>query len=276
MQKLIGQPVNALQDVFNELCLKGGGQKGGPARTRVQQAIREYGQLLNSSAYDQMAEAFEWVPDANPWHVTFAMGLCWGTIAKHEQAFFVAAVGAIAEWNDRDRGEAVRYHLEKGADLLEGSLRSAYRLFEATPLPDTLPDTLENLGKRQDRWLRSVSEINPAYIGPWNSLALFMCALFAQPDLAKTMRVARPLLPPGGPITKGLSLLHKAGIINAPPNTQDDDERAAAIGAAVEDNALMQDILRGLDDCSMVDIHTGIYLLGTGDRRSRKWLDDLL
>jgi len=272
MQKLIVTPVNEMQEVFNDLCLKGGGQGGGPARTRVQEIIRTYGQRLNTNAFDQMSEALDWVPDANPWHVAFAMGLCWGTIAKHSEGFFRAAVGALAHWNDTDRRKAATEHLEKGAELLEGSLRSGYRLFEATPGMNAFPDTLDGIGKRQDRWLRSVTELDPAYIGPWNALALFMCALFAQPQLAKTMRDARPLLPPGGPITRGLSLLHQGRVIAAPPNTQDDDERAAAIGAAVEDNALMVELLRGLDDCSMVDMHTGIYLLGTRDARSRAWI----
>ena len=272
MQKLIANPVNELQEVFNDLCLKGGGQGGGPARTRVQELIRTFGQRLNADAYGQMADAQAWVPGANPWHVAFAMGLCWGTIAKYEATFFRAAVGALAHWNDEDRRTAVALHLEKGAELLEGSLRSGYRLFEATPGMIALPDTLEGLGRRQDRWIRSISELNPSYIGPWNSLALFMCALFAQPELAHTMRTPRPLLPPGGPITRGLSLLHQAKVVAAPPNTQDDDERAAAIGAAVEDNALMADLLRGLADCSMIDMHTGIYLLGTRDARSRGWI----
>jgi hypothetical protein len=272
MQKLIATPVNEMQEHFNELCVRGGGQGGGPARTRVQELIRTYGQRLNADAHGQMSDALEWLPDANPWHVAFAMGLCWGTIARHDEIFFRAAVGALEHWNDEDRRTAVRFHLEKGAELLEGSLRSAHRLFEVTPALTAFPDTLEGVGKKQDRWLSSVSQVNPPYIGPWNALAMFMCALFAQPSLAQSMRFPRPLLPPGGPITRGLKLLHQSHVVSAPPNTDNDDERAAVISAAVEDNGLMADLLRGLQDCSLVDVHTGIYLLGTRDRRSQGWI----
>lgn len=272
MDKLISDPVNEMQEVFNELCIKGGGQKGGPARTRVQEIIRVYGQRLNRDAYDQMADALAWVPEADPWHVAFAMGLCWGTIAKHEKEFFRAAVGALAEWNDQDRRDASAFHLEKGWELLEGSLRGGFILFSNTQLPIPYPDTLEGMGKAQNRWLRSLDKLKPSYIGPWNALALFMTALFARPELAQTMRTARPLLPPGGPITAGLRLLHKAHVAAAPPNTTHDDEKFAALSAAVEDNALMESLLKGLNDCSMLDVHTGVYLLGTRDRRSRKWL----
>lgn len=273
MDKLIATPVNAMQEAFNDLCLKGGGQKGGPARSSVQAIIRYYGQKLNESANDQMIEALDWVPDANPWAVAFAMGLCWGTIAKHEETFFRAAVGAIEYWNDEDRRTAVRFHLEKGTELLEKSLLGANLLLAETKLAGELPDSLEGLGKAQDRWLRALNKLQPAYIGPWNALALFMSALFAQPALAVSMREARPLLPPGGPITHGLHLLHRAHLIGEPPNTEHDDEKSAAISAAVIDNALMASLLQGLPDCSMVDVHTGIYLLGTRDRRSRNWLE---
>ncbi len=274
MQKLIGDPVNEMQEVFNDLCEKGGGAGGGPARTRVQAIIREFGQQLNHSAYGQMEEALGWVPEANPWHVSFAMGLCWGTIAKHEKPFFVAATGALASWNDRDRKEACRHHLEKGWDLLEGSLLGGHRLFEDAHLRNDLPDDFEAMEHAQRRWLRSLEKLAPRYIGPWNSLAVFMSALFARPELASAMRNPPPLLPPGGPISAGLWLLHRARVIDAPPNTEHDDENFASLSAAVIDNHLMHGLLHGLPDCSMVDVHTGIYLLGTRDRRSRKWLEN--
>ena len=42
--------VNETQRVFKDLCEKGGGPKGGPARGKVQQLLKESGQALNELA----------------------------------------------------------------------------------------------------------------------------------------------------------------------------------------------------------------------------------
>lgn len=269
---MISEPINQLQEAWNELCRRGGGQGGGPARTRLQEALRHFGQLLNADAHDQMMSAFEWVPEANPWHVAFAMGLCWGSMAKREERFFRAAVGALQEWNDEDRREASRYYLERGAEPIERSLLGGHMLFRETRLPPNFPETLEGFDRAQQRWLTTLERLSPPFIGPWNALAMFMSALFTRPELARSMRQTRPYLPTGGPITAGLNLLHRAHVIGSPPNTEHDDERFAAISAAVVDNSLMEDLVRGQQDWSMLDVHSGIYLLGTRDRRSRGWL----
>jgi hypothetical protein len=41
MKALISKPVNDTQQRFNELCVKGGGPSGGPARTKVLELLRE-------------------------------------------------------------------------------------------------------------------------------------------------------------------------------------------------------------------------------------------
>ena len=271
MKPLIAKPVNDLQREFNELCEAGGGPKGGPVRGKLTDALRRHGQELNGVAYQEMAKALAHVPEANPWHVCFAMGLCWGQIAQIDLTFFEAAASLLENWNDDDRKTVRQFYLVKGQDIIEHSLLGAYRLFEEANLKPELPTTLSGLERAQTRWLRAFEKLNPPYIGPWNATALFMTALFAQPDLAATMKSAPPILPPGGPISAGLRLLFEAGAIKEPPNTSTDEEKFAGLSAAMLDNGLMADLLNGVPDASMIDMHTAIYLLGTRDVRSNSW-----
>lgn len=270
MKKLISSPVNEYQERFNQICEDGGGQKHGPTRGKVQALLRDAGQALNQYAYCEIETALDNLPDKDPWHVCFAMGLCWGEMATMDSTFFEAAVGCIEGWNDADRKTARKFCTQKGADLVEGSLRSAFRIFDdVTRFPvGEIPDTLEGLNKAQRSWLRSVDKLQPTYIGPWNATALFMVALFARPDLAASMVTSGPILPPGGPIHRALNLLFQAGTTALPAQSLEDDNRFSALAAATADNGTMQDLLRGLSDCSMVDMHSGLYMIGTRDRRS--------
>ena len=79
MKALISKPVNDTQQRFNELCVKGGGPSGGPARTKVLELLRESGQALNVFAFKETAAHFDTLSDANPWHVCYAIALAWGT-----------------------------------------------------------------------------------------------------------------------------------------------------------------------------------------------------
>ena len=269
MKKLIASPVNEYQQRFNAICEEGGGPKNGPTRGKVQALLKDAGQALNAYAYSEIAAALSQLPDANPWHVCFAMGLCWGEMATIDETFFEAAVGAIEQWNDEDRKTARRFCTQKGRDLIEGSLRSAYGLFrDVTRFPEDLPQDLDALNKAQGRWFRSIEKLQPSWIGPWNSTALFMVALFARPNLAATMTTIGPILPPGGPIHRALNLLHDAGTTQLPAQSLEDDDRFSALAAATADNGTMQDLLRGMSGCSMIDMHSGLYMIGTRDRRS--------
>jgi hypothetical protein len=48
-----------------------------------------------------------------PWHVCFAVGLCWGRLARLDLEFTGAAVRLIQHWNDRDLRLARRFHYER-------------------------------------------------------------------------------------------------------------------------------------------------------------------
>ena len=101
---------------------------------------------------------------------------------------------------------------------------------------------------------------------------MFMVALFAQPHLAATMVERAFSLPPGGPIFNALKLLYQSHVLSIPPSGSELDDEAFEPGALYENNALMESLLKGLADWSMLDVHSGLYLLGTRDPASNHWL----
>ncbi len=112
---------------------------------------------------------------------------------------------------------------------------------------------------------------HPRYIGSWNATAMFMTALFAKPSLAATHVTPGPILPPGGPIFAGLQILHCAAVLSRPPDGNELDDYSFEPGLLYANNALLAEVCARTPDCSMVDVHSGIYLLGTRDPRSDSW-----
>jgi hypothetical protein len=265
------KPLNETQRRFKELCEKGGGPKGGPARVRVQQLLKESGQALNKLAYSAVAENLGELAANNPWHVCFAIGLSWGHLAQMDLEFTRVATRLLHDWNDDDLKAARQFHYERGPEPIEDSLRGAHILFSKVKLPDTLPDDFTRLRAAEDRWFSPIlSKERPRYIGSWNATAMFMVALFAQPTLADTLVEARVLLPPGGPIYNALTLLHRTHLLSRPPSGSELDDEAFEPGAIFENNILFEEVLRGQSGWSLLDVHSGLYMLGTRDPRSDK------
>jgi hypothetical protein len=272
MKALIAEPVNSTQREFNKLCELGGGQGGGPARGKVLELLRASGQRLNAMAFRQVGEQMSAFPEANPWHVCFAIGLCWGHLAWMDVDFTKAVIGVLSNWNDADLSAARKFHMERGPEPIEQSLRGGYMLFDKVLLPGKLPDTLERLWRAQERWLTPVlSPTRPKYIGSWNATAMFMIALFAQPALARTQREPKPLLPPGGPIFEGLKLLHRARLLSRAPSGGPLDDQAFEPGVLYENNELFSELHRGRNDWGLIDVHSGVYMLGTRHPHSDNW-----
>jgi hypothetical protein len=92
---------------------------------------------------------------------------------------------------------------------------------------------------------------------------MFMTALFAQPALARTLIEPPPILPPGGPTFKGLQLLHQAGILSQAPAGSELDDADFEPGALYENNALLAEVRKARSDWSLLDVHSGLYMLGT-------------
>lgn len=267
------KPLNDAQREFRELCEAGGGRNGGPPRTKVQQLLRAAGKSLNAFGYDEIGSHLKALPDHNPWHVCFAVGMSWGHLAKLDITFTEAAANLMSDWNSSDLQTACSYHMERGPQPIHDSLSGAYQLFQMVKLPDALPDNLKSIGRAQERWLTPIlSPQRPKYIGSWNATAMFMVALFAQPTLASTMVDRSVMLPPGGPIYNALHLLHRAHMLPKPPAGSELDDQAFEPGAIYENNATMEDLLKGLPDWSMIDLHSGLYMLGTRYPLSNQWL----
>jgi hypothetical protein len=263
------KPINDTQRVFKELCEKGGGPKGGPARVKVQQLLKESGQTLNKLAYKEVADHIKELAITNPWHICFAIGLSWGHLAQFDVEFTRVATQLIETWNDDDLKLARQFHYERGPDPIEDSLRGAHLLFSKVKLPEGLPNDLDRLRAAEDRWLSPIlSKDRPRYIGSWNATAMFMVALFAQPALAANLVEPRVMLPPGGPIYNALMLLHRVHFLPKKPAGGELDDEAFEPGAIFENNALFVDILKGQAGWSLVDVHSGLYMLGTRDPRS--------
>lgn len=274
MKGIIAAPINDLQKEFNVLCEKGGGVKGGPVRGKTLELLKSYGQKLNAGAADEVCAHLAAFPDANPWHVCFAMGICWGHLAKVDITFTEAVIGCIEDMNDADLKTAGSFHLERGPEPIINSIKGGYTLFQLVRLPDGLPTSLDTLARAQERWLSPIlnPKQRPPYIGSWNATAMFMTALFAQPGLAATQVEPKPVLPPGGPIFTGLTILHQAGLTASPPDQASLDDQGFEPGVLYANNALLAELLRGCADWSMTDVHSGVYLLGTRHPHSNSWV----
>jgi hypothetical protein len=163
--------------------------------------------------------------------------------------------------------------MERGPTPIAQSLAGAHNLFEKVVLPKALPNTLDGIARAEERWLSPVlnPKTRPPYIGAWNATAMFMVALFAQPGLAASHRKPPPALPPGGPIHAGLKYLHQAKILTAPPSSSELDDAAFEPGVIYADNGLFGELCAQRSDWSMIDVHNGLYMLGTRDPRSNAW-----
>lgn len=265
--------MNEIQQRFVELCNLGGGPRGGPARGRVQELLKDGGERLNRLAFAETEDALSQKPDSNPWHVMFAVGLAWGHLALNEAEFFAAAVGYLDEGDPLVLDEASQFHNERGPEPLRASLASAKTLFENVRLPRQLPSTLDGIKSAQDRWLgRLIGPQRPRYIGSWNATAMFMVATFAQPRLAATMQSNDFMLPPGGPIWVALRHLHRAHLLSRPPAGGDLDDGDWEPGVLFENNALMAELIRGPAGLNMIDLHSGLYLLGNNHPQADSWI----
>lgn len=269
---LIPKPINDTQRLYNRLCELGGGRGGGPARTKVEALLRESGQALNRIAHREITAHLAEYPEASPWHVCFAVGLSWGHLAQLHPEFTGAAVRLLSDWNDDDLRIARRFSNERGPEPIEQSLRGGNMLFARVTLPPALPASLARHNAAQQRWLgRIISPDRPRYIGSWNATAMFMVALFSDAALAARLTTAEVLLPPGGPIFAGLAMLHRANVLPRPPSGSDLDDEAFEPGSIYENNKLFEELHRGQPGWNLLDVHSGLYMLGTRLAESDGW-----
>jgi hypothetical protein len=269
---LITKPLNGAQAKFNELCLLGGGRKGGPAHGPTQALLAQAGKSLNKLAYHETTENLNKFAEYNPWHVCFAVAMAWGHLAQMDPDFIESSVRLLADWNDHDLKIVRKYCTERGPDTVQKSLIGGHMMFRDVVLPKALPTTINKLRDAQQRWLgRIIGKNRPPYIGGWNGTAMFMVALFADRKMADEMREPDVLLPPSGAIFNGLTLLHRAGILPSPASGSSLDDEDAEPGVLYENNATFAKILLGHSGWNMLDIHSGIYMLGTRLPESCEW-----
>lgn len=274
MIKPVGLPLkNKMQHGFKDLCEKGGGLDGGPTRGAVQLLIKEAGQSLNAFGFDETALHLKEFSDRNPWHVCFAVSLAWGHLAKLDLEMTEAVVEFLDSYDGAWLDRAGTFCMERGPDAIRRPLANAYNVFQSTRLPAELPDTLKGVKSAEDRWLgRVLGPPRAPYIGSWNSTAMFMVALFAQPALARSMKTVEVILPPGGPIFTALKILHSVKIVADRPDGDDMDDGGWEPGVLFNNNALMQTLIRGPHDLNMIDLHSGLYMLGTKYPFADQWL----
>jgi hypothetical protein len=217
-----------------------------------------------------MIEQLAAFPTANPWHICFAFGLYWGHLADLDTGFTGAVVRVLENWDDADLKVAQSYQLERGPQPIMQSLAGAKNLFGRVTLPQTLPTTLKQLERAQERWLTQIlnPKERPRYIGAWNATAMFMAALFANRELATTQVSPPPMLPPSGAIHAGLTILHEAGVTGKPSAGRSLDDAAFEPGAIYENNGILGELCAHRRDWCLIDVHSGVYALGTRDRRS--------
>lgn len=266
------KPINDTQRQFEKLCSLGGGRSGGPARTKVQQLLHESGAKLNVIGRSIITEHLTEFSDVNPWYVCFAVGLSWGHLAKPDIEFTRAAIRALQSADDADVNGAALYYTERGPEPIKQSIRGGHQLFSQVKLPDKLPDDLKKFGRAQERWVSYIISPNrPKYIGSWNATAMFMVALFSKPDLVTEFKSPVVMLPPGGPIFSALKILHQTHILSRSPAGSELDDQDFEPGSIYENNALLEELLKGHSGWNMLDVHSGLYMLGTRFLQSNQW-----
>ncbi|GAA0591260.1 hypothetical protein GCM10009099_30920 [Caenispirillum bisanense] len=269
---MISKPLNETQRRFNDLCRLGGGPRGGPARSKVQELLRWSGQSLNEIAYREVAAVMDTFSDRNPWHVCFGVGLCWGRFANLNDEFLGATLNLMENWNSDDLKVARSFHLERGPLGLEQSLAGGNTMFASTVMPKQLPTDIAGYRRAQDRWLgRVIGKDRPKYVGSWNATAMFMVALFSNKPLADSLTTQEVLLPPGGALYNALSILHDGHILSRGPAGSELDDQAFEPGAIYENNELFTEILGGRAGWSLLDVHSGLYMLGTRLPETNGW-----
>lgn len=275
MIRPVGLPLkNRVQHEFKSLCEKGGGIQGGPTRGGVQKLLQHYGSLLNKYAYEQSAFHISTFSNSNPWHICFSVGLAWGHLAQLHLDMTEAAVNFLESGNGTWLDHASKFHLERGPDAIRQPLASAFHVFSTIRLPSQVPDSLDGIKNAENRWLGKV--LGPPrvpYIGSWNSTALFMVALFSRPHLAQSMLNPVVVLPPGGPVYTALNILQSVHIISEKPDGNDMDDGGWEPGVLYNNNALMAKLIPGMPGLNMVDLHSGLYLLGTNYPHADQWLE---
>lgn len=268
----ISNPVNDTQRRFNELCAHGGGQGGGPARTSVQRLLHQSGEQLTALLHQDISSNLSTFMETDPWRVCFVIGVCWGRLARLEPEFVAAGLRLIETWNDGDLRIARRFHYERGPEAIEHSLRAGHLLFSDVRLPRTLPDTLSEYSRPQERWLgRIIGPNRPRYIGSWNATAMFMAAVASERRLTSQLTTRVVMLPPGGPIFNALSILHQTHLISRPPSGTELDDGGFEPGVIYENNALLEEIYQGHVGWNLLDVHSGLYMLGTRLVDSDNW-----
>lgn len=211
-------------------------------------------------------------PDANPWHVCFGVGISWGHLAQLNVDFTGAAVRLISRWNNDDLRLARTFYLERGPDPIEQTLMGGHVLFSRVTLPHQLPTDLRGYGRAQERWLSPILSPNrPRYIGSWNATAMFMVGLFSNAGISAQLVRREVMLPPGGPIFNALAILHRHHVLLRPPAGSKLDDEAFEPGAIYENNALFEELLIGHVGWNLLEVHSGLYMLGTHLAESAGW-----
>jgi hypothetical protein len=268
----ISSPVNDTQRRFNVLCARGGGQRGGPPLTSIQNLLHDSGAQLTLLLHRDITSTLSNFPGSNPWHVCFVLGICWGRLARLDPEFVAAALRLIDNWNDSDLRTARQFHYERGPEPIDHSLMGGHLLFQRVVLPPALPNDLNQCRRAQERWLaRIISPERPRYIGSWNATAMFMAAVASDVQLFMQLTTPVVMLPPGGPVFNALSILHRVHILSSRPSGNELDDEAFEPGAIYENNALFQEIHRGHDGWNLLDVHSGLYMLGTHLAESDTW-----
>jgi hypothetical protein len=165
------------------------------------------------------------------------------------------------------------FHLERGPEPIEHSLRGGYTLLSTVTLPSILPTSLKGYSDAQQRILgRVISKDRPKYIGSWNATAMFMIGLFSNESLANELKSPAVLLPPGGPLFIGLSILYQNNYLKNKPAGSVLDDESFETGALYENNQLFAETIKGATDFNLLDAHSAIYLLGTRHPAADSWI----
>ena len=253
---------NKWKQRYNELC----GTSGKPPRSHVVELLCEAGRWFNEDVLETEVQAtFEEFNSSNPWHLSFVVGVAWGQYAKKKTSFYEPALKWLSGRDENALSQAKTENKRSEADALGQCLRSGFRIFETMNLPDTIPTSLDELQQLQLKWIDRVPKLGLPQIGDWNFSALFMVMLFDESSRWKQLMDTTILLPLGGPVGNFLHTLVADDVIDEGPWSKRAVEEKIDPGKLFLCQKVMEDLLGGREDRSLVDIHSGLYVMGAKD-----------
>lgn len=228
---------------------------------------------LNANGARQLQEYLTGIPFEDLHIGWFVAGIAWGRDAEDSREFVLSAVQAIKSSKPKDHKRAMRFALAGRHRRLENLLRAGRQIVlqERHPCPISAIEELNEYQQRLFKALQLLPDVQG--IGNWNLGAMFFCAALSDPQWRVEMNKARPRLPMSAPIFHSMEQLYSLRVLSRQPNYNPWRPKDSSYPEALySNNALLEELCQKLGTSRILDIHSGLYLLGTRNVDANSWL----